>query len=216
MNTLLVSDIHLGSVKSNGKDLLKLLVQKWGTYDKLILVGDVFDDLNFKRIPKEQWELVSFLRGKSNDIEIIWIYGNHDEDTFEVLRNLLGISIHDDYELNYNSTKFIIMHGHQLNPYYKIYQKVGNILTTLYSYIEKTDKLNIRARFDQYFRDNIKKYALKYIDKNTKYNYIICGHSHIPGIEGRYINTGSWVNSTRSYLTINNITGAFNLGDIIC
>ena len=57
VDTIIVSDIHLGSEVSRSKQLLDTISHF--DYKQLILNGDVFDDLNFKRLSKSDlgdWE----------------------------------------------------------------------------------------------------------------------------------------------------------------
>jgi metallophosphoesterase superfamily enzyme len=66
VDTLIVSDIHLGSEVSRSKQLLDVIKQF--QFKRLILNGDVFDDLNFKRLSKSDWK---FLSEKYPDIRLI-------------------------------------------------------------------------------------------------------------------------------------------------
>jgi UDP-2,3-diacylglucosamine pyrophosphatase LpxH len=52
-DTLLVSDVHLGCAVSLAADLLHLLQNT--TFKRLILLGDIFQDLNFSRLTTH-WE----------------------------------------------------------------------------------------------------------------------------------------------------------------
>lgn len=203
MNTIIVSDIHLGSIRSNADELYKLLTGRWGTYDRLILNGDIFDDLNFKRLPKGQWNLVSFLRGKSNDIEIVWINGNHDERTMEVLRHLLGIPIVDKYLFRENNVSFMVTHGHLLNPFFGFYKKLENFFIWIYSFLEKFDKRGFFiSRIEKYVKDKTKNFALTHA-KFGSYDWVICGHSHQPEKDKPYVNCGGWVNELKTWVEVN-------------
>ena len=85
-HTLIISDIHLGSKVSRSTVLLDTLKQY--TFERLILLGDIFEDLNFKRLKSAHWELLSYIRRLSNDktgVEIIWIAGNHDALLVDVM-----------------------------------------------------------------------------------------------------------------------------------
>jgi UDP-2,3-diacylglucosamine pyrophosphatase LpxH len=46
-DTLIVSDLHLGSEISRARDALRLLRRE--RFRRLILLGDIFSDLNFRR-----------------------------------------------------------------------------------------------------------------------------------------------------------------------
>jgi len=202
MKTLIVSDIHLGSVRSHAKQLADFLNLNWKNYGRIILNGDVFDDLNFNRLPKEQWELVSFLRGKSNDLEIVWICGNHDTETLNVLSHLTGIPVMDKYIVTENGVSFLVTHGHTLNPFYKMNVAIETFFKWVYKGIEQIDKNGIiPSLLDKFFKDNTKTYALAMV-KFTKYDWIICGHSHLPEANIPYANSGAWINGLKTYIEI--------------
>ena len=55
IDTLICSDLHLGTKISRADLLLKELKQY--QFNRLILNGDIFEDLNFTRFNSEQWEL---------------------------------------------------------------------------------------------------------------------------------------------------------------
>jgi len=52
-DTLILSDLHLGSETSRAGDALRLL--KENRFRRLILLGDIFADLNFGRLTKQHW-----------------------------------------------------------------------------------------------------------------------------------------------------------------
>ena len=57
------------------------------------------------------------------------------------------------------------------------------------SFIEKSSK--------------VKNNALKYIDMNG-YDKVICGHTHTPEYDKKYINTGSFCEEKASFVVIDN------------
>ena len=78
-DTLILSDVHLGSEISRASDGLALLRSM--RFRRLILLGDMFNDLNFRRLKKEHWEFLSHIRKLSNpkrNVEVVWVEGNHD------------------------------------------------------------------------------------------------------------------------------------------
>src|SRR3972149_12010529 len=81
-NTIVVSDIHLGSDMSRAGELISVL-DSW-TFERLILLGDIFDDLNFKRLRRLHWDFLSYIRQISKRKEVVWVEGNHDEGLVEV------------------------------------------------------------------------------------------------------------------------------------
>ena len=204
MRTLIVSDIHLGSIRSNAKDLLVFLTKNYKNYDRIILNGDVFNDLEFNRLSAEQWELVSFIheRRNSNDVDLIWIRGNHDEEAMNVVTHLIGIPTIERFDFTENGESFIITHGHLLSSFYKTGVAIQKFFIWMYSFIEIYDKKGkISALIDKIFKDKTKENALSVV-KNMTNTWIICGHSHLPEINFPYANCGAWVNEIKTYIEI--------------
>lgn len=63
-DTIILSDLHLGSEVSRARDALRLLERHY--FERLILLGDIFCDLNFGRLKKDHWRLLSYIRKLSN------------------------------------------------------------------------------------------------------------------------------------------------------
>lgn len=53
VDTLILSDIHLGAEVSQARQAVAMLRQH--RFQRLILLGDIFADLNFRRLKKEHW-----------------------------------------------------------------------------------------------------------------------------------------------------------------
>jgi metallophosphoesterase superfamily enzyme len=53
-NTLILSDLHLGADTSRAREATRVLKQS--RFARLILLGDIFADLNFARLTKEHWK----------------------------------------------------------------------------------------------------------------------------------------------------------------
>jgi hypothetical protein len=63
-NTLILSDLHLGSETSHAREATRVL--KWNRFQRLILLGDIFADLNFPRLTKDHWKFLGYIRKLSN------------------------------------------------------------------------------------------------------------------------------------------------------
>ena len=63
-DTILVSDLHLGSETSRAREATLFL--RTAMFNRLILLGDIFCDLNFRRLKKEHWQFLSLIRKLSN------------------------------------------------------------------------------------------------------------------------------------------------------
>jgi len=49
-DTIILSDLHLGSEVSRASEAMRML--KTASFNRLILLGDIFSDLNFRRLKK--------------------------------------------------------------------------------------------------------------------------------------------------------------------
>ena len=59
-DTVIVSDLHLGSEISRAGEALDFLQSV--RFKRLILLGDIFADLNFSRLTKEHWKFLGHIR----------------------------------------------------------------------------------------------------------------------------------------------------------
>src|SRR3954463_15571306 len=117
-DTLILSDVHLGSEISRARDALDLL--KSMTCRRLILLGDIFCDLNFRRLKKEHWQFLSYIRKLSNpkrNVEVVWVEGNHDYGLSELMSHLVGINVYQEYEWDYCGMRHLAIHGHQFDRF---------------------------------------------------------------------------------------------------
>ncbi len=101
-DTLLLSDLHLGSEVSRAADALDLLQSI--DFRQLILLGDIFSDLNFNRLTGDHWRFVSEIRRLSNPRrrkKIVWVEGNHDMGLSNLMSHLTGIPVYERYVWEY-------------------------------------------------------------------------------------------------------------------
>jgi len=64
-DVIVVSDLHLGTKNSKAKELTELLKEL--KFTKIILLGDIFQDLNFDRLSKNHWKFLSYIRSISDE-----------------------------------------------------------------------------------------------------------------------------------------------------
>jgi metallophosphoesterase superfamily enzyme len=97
-DTLILSDVHLGSEMSRAEDALALL--RSVRFKRLILLGDIFHDLNFRRLTKEHWHFLSHIRKLSNPkrkVEVVWVEGNHDTGLSDLMSHLVGVPVYPQF-----------------------------------------------------------------------------------------------------------------------
>ncbi|GBD91766.1 phosphodiesterase [bacterium BMS3Abin04] len=210
-NTIIISDIHLGSKLSRVNSLLQLF--KKIEFDRLIINGDIFDSINMRRLSKKHWRLLSMLRKLTSDdkkTEVIWIRGNHDGYS-DLLTQLLGITVFDEYLFEWNKKKVLVMHGDVFDVFTSKYPLISNIADIIYKLTIYFDPTNMRIskwlkRNSKAFLRNIqivRERAAKYA-KHRHADIVICGHTHyaeeadINGI--KYFNSGSWTTNPSYFI----------------
>jgi UDP-2,3-diacylglucosamine pyrophosphatase LpxH len=213
-NTLILSDLHLGAETSRAREATLLL--KRSSFQRLILLGDIFADLNFARLTKEHWKFLGLIRKLSNpkrNIEVVWVEGNHDHGLTNVMSHLVGVRVYQEYRWNYQGLRHIAIHGHQFDGFQVSRLQLSRWGTSLYLLLQKLDFKNkpIARLIDRlntrWLRMSAKvcQGALAHA-RYHKADRIFCGHTHEALQMERdgiyYYNTGGWVDSRLTYLTI--------------
>ena len=214
MDTLLISDIHLGSPVSRAKAVLANL--KRYHFRRLIILGDLFDDLNFTRLTRDDWELLSYFRKLSNPkygVEVVWVWGNHDLFSSDAISHLIGANITEEYEWEENGDRCLAIHGHQFDSFMSKNRFVSAVASEIYLFLQKLDRKT--HRFSRFIKRSSKTWlrlseevaekALAY-GARKKIRHVFCGHTHDPIARSKdgvhYYNTGSWTEIPASYITI--------------
>jgi UDP-2,3-diacylglucosamine pyrophosphatase LpxH len=213
-NTLILSDLHLGAEMSHAREAT--LVLKQSRFQRLILLGDIFADLNFARLTKEHWKFLGYIRKLSNpkrNIEVVWVEGNHDHGLTDIMSHLVGVEVYQHYEWVYRGLRHVAIHGHQFDGFQVNRITLSRLGTSLYLLLQKLDfkskpiarmidRLNTRwLRMSE----KVSAGALGYA-KHHDADRVFCGHTHQAlhvqrdGID--YYNSGGWVDSRLTYLTI--------------
>jgi UDP-2,3-diacylglucosamine pyrophosphatase LpxH len=213
-NTLILSDLHLGAETSHACEATRLL--KESRFQRLILLGDIFADLNFARLTKEHWKFLGYIRKLSNpkrNIEVVWVEGNHDHGLTNIMSHLVGVRVYQQYEWEYRGLSHIAIHGHQFDGFQVNNLRLSKLGTAIYLQLQRLDlrgkplarlidRLNTRwLRMSS----TVASGALHYARQHGA-NRIFCGHTHEAiqveqdGIH--YYNSGGWVDSRLTYLTI--------------
>ncbi|PLX27227.1 UDP-2,3-diacylglucosamine diphosphatase [Candidatus Parcubacteria bacterium] len=181
INTLIISDIHLGDSSTRCKEILSLL--KKYSFKRLILNGDILDGLNFNRLHTKHWEILSKFRELSAKREVVWVLGNHDAPG-HVLFKLLGIKVCHRYSWIYNGKKFLAIHGHQFDKFLSNNYILSQIAFIFYDALKKIDKKRILVDYIKLHNktwkrgsSEVAKGALR-LAKLLKADYVFCGHTH--------------------------------------
>ncbi|MGA3093023.1 MAG: UDP-2,3-diacylglucosamine diphosphatase [Terriglobales bacterium] len=215
-DTLILSDLHLGADMSRAREALRVLRET--RYRRLILLGDIFADLNFGRLKKEHWKFLGYIRKLSNpkrNVEVVWVEGNHDHGLAPIMSHLVGVRVYQEYQWQYQGLRHIAVHGHQFDGFVVSNVRVSYwIGTLLYLQLQKWDsKQKTLTRFldrlnTRWLRLSVKvaRGALGHA-RHRQAARIFCGHTHA-ALHQRdehgtdYFNCGAWIDARPTYITV--------------
>jgi len=213
-DAVVISDIHLGSDNCQAKYLVHFLSSvRRGTMrtKQLILNGDVFDSIDFRRLKKHHWKILSELRKLSDEIEVIWINGNHDGPA-EIISHLLGVRCADETVVQSGGRKILLLHGHRFDEFISRYPVLTWIADRIYNFLQKIDRSHYFAKLAKRKSKTFLRCAQKIETDSVKYaakkgcDAVCCGHTHLPVANTtgpiHYFNSGCWTEKPCHYLTI--------------
>jgi UDP-2,3-diacylglucosamine pyrophosphatase LpxH len=214
LDALILSDIHLGSSNCQAKRLSELLQRvEEGLLpcQRLILNGDVFDSIDFRRLKKNHWKVLSLLRKLSDQVEIVWLAGNHDGSA-EIVSPLLGVTVQEEYILESGNQKFLILHGHVFDSFIQSHPILTALADYIYRMLQWMDRSHHFAKLAKHgsktFLRNAKRIAEGAMEEARKRGCqaAICGHTHHAVLQPNqpvgYYNSGCWTELPCTYLTI--------------
>jgi len=224
IRTLFISDVHLGTSKSQTDKLLKVL--KEYDYENLIIIGDFIDLTSLKRKfywkPNHSTVIQKILKSSRKGKNVVYILGNHDyflRGLIEENNIKLGdILICDEYYYEtIKGEKIYIIHGDQFDGFVRLHPflyvlgdwayEMSFKINKIYNYIRKTFGLNYWS-LSQYLKSKVKN-AISFINdfkqlsikklEEVNCDSIMIGHIHTPAIERienrNYYNTGDFCES---------------------
>lgn len=210
-HTLIISDFHLGSKVSRSSDLIKFLNDF--KFKKLILLGDVFESLNFKKLSKTDWELISLIGEISKNSKVVWVEGNHDIGLTDFLGSLTDIKICSVYKWKYQNKKYLAIHGHQFDNFLVdnailsfVANQVYNVIQ-IFDFKDKRMSRAIKRKSKGWLKISHKVAARALIyAKVMQVDYIFCGHTHkdmrLDKRGVHYYNCGCWTDEPATYITL--------------
>ena len=213
-DTIILSDLHLGSEVSRASDAVRML--KSASFNRLILLGDIFSDLNFRRLKKEHWQFLGYIRKLSNPkraIEVVWVEGNHDHGLSDVMSHLVGIRVYEEYVWEYCGVNHLAIHGHQFDRFVSRNRVLSTFLASVHLGLQKfafgkKRMIGFLERFDTAWLRLSSKVAGGALThgKTRNVQRVFCGHTHEAlnvvrdGVE--YYNSGSWTQDSATYVAI--------------
>lgn len=213
-DTLILSDVHLGSEVSRARSAVRMLKQH--AFSRLILLGDIFSDLNFHRLKKDHWQFLSYICKLSNPrrrIEVVWVEGNHDRGLTDVMAHLVGIPVYQEYAWEFNGLRHLAIHGHQFDRFVMNNALVSRLGAAVYLHLLK---LKYRKKPVAHFLDRLNTRWLRLSSKVASgalaqartrgFDRVFCGHTHMPArkVSGKvsYYNSGCWTGDTTTFITV--------------
>ena len=212
-HTLIISDLHLGTSGMQAEPEKVLTLLKSYNFRKLILLGDIFDSLDFRNIPKNSLELISFIGQISQEKKVRWVIGNHDEGLEKVFGPLMDAKIHQVYEWDYEGKKYLAIHGHQFDRFLINNAFLSYAATWFYNSIQKFDSekktvshyLKRKSKGWLRLSEKVARGAIRFGLKHSA-DYVFCGHTH-KSLEKKsggikYYNSGCWTDTPCNFITI--------------
>lgn len=241
MNTLFISDVHLGARSCRTDKFLKLLkIVEDNPPKQIFIIGDFIDGWKFRR-NRFRWGenetkiLRRLLKFIQKGIKVVYVAGNHDWFLRDFLdKNMFqNLSIVDEFVLTTPADKkYLITHGDQFDAFIK-HRFSNRWLMNLGDKCYET-MIGVSKKYMELFNSNFSiskfiktrfKNAMMYIssfeetlEEHAKRNDcfgVICGHIHCPKVSSdlKYINTGDFVENN-SYVVMDD-DGNFSLNFIL-
>ena len=211
MKTLLISDVHIGYRYSRARDALAVLENE--QYDRLILIGDIFDISNMMN-NRAYWDEhhTAFLKKifkLAKKIDVIYVAGNHDwplKFLHEYTNKIAGIKICRSYSYESGGKTITCVHGDQYENIDKRLRKFGDLFYHIGLWFNKY--INVVRKwfgkpywsFSKWCKDKVKTIIMKsfdieskMLDDNKESDIIVYGHTHMPYVSEKICNTGAFV-----------------------
>jgi UDP-2,3-diacylglucosamine pyrophosphatase LpxH len=213
-DAIILSDIHLGSHNCQAHqvcDFLESIREGRVKTEKIILNGDVFDSFDFRRLKKSHWRVLSLIRKLSDDLDIIWICGNHDGSA-EIISHLLGLTVKDEYILASGDERIMILHGHTFDAFIDSHPILTWVGDMIYYFLQWIDSSHYFAKMAKHGSKTflrcaqmIEEGAIRHAAKQDC-TVVCCGHTHLAVSKEerpvQYFNSGCWTELPCTYLTV--------------
>lgn len=211
---LVLSDTHLASDVCQSQNLSRFLdgILAGGiATEKLILNGDILDNIDFRRLRKSHWIVLKKLRKISKKIDVVWVKGNHEPE-LDCLSAILGVSVVDELVIESGGERILILHGDRFDRFIENFPATTWIADTIYRLLQQIDRSHRFARFakqnSKVFLRVVEKVKAGALARAAKLDCskVICGHVHMAEQDDAagYYNSGCWTERTCTYLTVQN------------
>jgi UDP-2,3-diacylglucosamine hydrolase len=191
MATIFFSDVHCGDDKSKHAKLLEYLQARQKDIDKIVIVGDLLDlwVASFGKSLSVASPLLDYIAANYQS-RFHYILGNHDWDLLP-LKTMFPF-IHKSLRFPVGKKSAIALHGHLLDPDPYVKTRFSHVMAWFINKFDRWAKVDTRksllALSERIKNDPYDKILQQY-EANLvgafegKFDYIITGHTHIPGIK---------------------------------
>jgi len=223
VDVVVISDIHLGTYGCHAKEVLHYLKSIHPRV--LVLNGDIMDIWQFSKSywPKNHMKVIKYiLKLISNDVQIYYLPGNHDE----MLRRFNGFTLGSFKITNKilldldNGKKAWIFHGDVFDvtmQHSKWLAKLGAtgydtliLINRFVNFISERILHRGKISLSKRIKNSVKT-AVKFVNHfedtaadigiYNEYDYVVCGHIHKPEMREItnqhgsivYLNSGDWI-----------------------
>ncbi|HZZ82039.1 MAG TPA: metallophosphoesterase, partial [Gemmataceae bacterium] len=202
--------LHLGSESCQVKALQQFIDDLPPT-QRLILLGDVLENTEY-RLTKQHWRVLSRFRKLADQLELIWVRGNHDCDA-ESVAHLVGAEFVPEYTFASGDREILCVHGDVWDRFISDHPVATAMADWVYLQIQRMSRrLALRAKrgSKQFLRcvARVREEGLKYAVAKRA-DVIVCGHTHFPEAPPEpivgpcaYYNTGCWTDHHCHYVTV--------------
>jgi len=200
---LVISDLHLGSQVCQTELLASFLAWAAQHTRVLVLNGDIFDDLNFKRLTSRQVACLQTLRELScrEGFQLVWVHGNHDGPR-ELVAAVTGVVWCGEYTHINEHLILLVLHGDRFDTFLTAYPWLTEFFCGVFYYLQLWAPHRVSRwvrRITKRWQRNselIARRAMAYA-ASRDFRFVTCGHTHLPLVEERqgvrYLNTGTWI-----------------------
>jgi UDP-2,3-diacylglucosamine pyrophosphatase LpxH len=214
LDALILSDLHLGAVSCQVRAVESFLEDMPFSPRRLVLNGDVLESTEY-RLTKHHWRVLSRLRKLSDEMELIWVQGNHDSDA-ESIAHLIGAAFVPEYEFSSGGRRVLVIHGDRWDRFLTDHPVLTIFADWFYLRLQGLSRrmaARAKRRSKTFLRvsTKVRDEAVAYGRKKGA-DVVICGHTHnaeAPGAGAapaaglpRYFNSGCWTDHHCHYLTV--------------
>jgi UDP-2,3-diacylglucosamine pyrophosphatase LpxH len=210
LDAVVLSDLHLGSESCQVRALQTFLDTLPPTH-RLVLNGDVLENTEF-RLTKHHWRVLSCLRRLSDQLELVWVRGNHDSDA-ESVAHLLGASFVPLYQFESGGKRVLCVHGDAWDRFLTDHPLLTNVADWIYLRMQRRSRrlaLSAKRKSKVFLRcaERVRVEATEYA-RTMRADVVICGHTHHAEVPATpppdapaYVNAGCWTDYHCHYLTV--------------